>query len=120
MTTPDDFVELLANRGVSASSVALQYENMPAMRRVSGYPRVGRAVLAQVGDLEIGVWEITPSISTDIESDEIFVVLSGEGSVRFADGSPELALSPGTVGRLKQGTATTWTIERTLRKIYIA
>ena len=31
-----------------------------------------------------------------------------------------LQLQPGSVGFLKAGTATTWTVRRTLRKIYIA
>jgi uncharacterized cupin superfamily protein len=115
-----DLLELLSNRCVDALTANLVYEDLPAIRRVVGYPRVGKATLGQIGDREIGIWEISPSTSTDIEVDEFFIVLQGEATVRFADRSPDMVLRPGTVGLLAGGAATTWSVTRTLRKIYIA
>ena len=120
MTLSPSAFELLANRGIDASAMTLDYQELPPERRIAGTPRVGTAVLGRAGDLTVGVWEIEPSISSDVEVDELFVVLEGEAIVSFADGSPDLALRPGTVARLAAGAATTWAVTETLRKIYIA
>ena len=56
---------------------------------------------------------------TDTEADELFVVLSGAGSVRFADDSV-VVLGPGSLVRLAEGERTEWTITETLRKVYLA
>ncbi len=117
MSTP---FALLANRCVDASSVQLAYRNLPPEQTISGQPRVGTAELGQLGACSIGVWEMSPSVSTDIEVDEFFIVLSGRATVTFADGSPALHLQPGTLGHLAEGTATTWSVTETLRKIYLA
>ncbi|WP_322075648.1 cupin domain-containing protein [Burkholderia cenocepacia] len=120
MTANPSYFDLLANHSTHASSITLEYQDLPKNRRVSGNSKVGQAVLIRIGELEIGIWEITPGISTDIESDEFFVVIDGEGTVTFSDGSPDLILHPGTIARLKAGSATTWTVKRAIRKIYFA
>lgn len=56
---------------------------------------------------------------TDVETDELFVVLSGSASVEFADGSPTLQLGPGDVVRLQARANTVWTVTGTLRKVYL-
>ena len=114
-----DLATLLSNRGVQAASVVLAYEDLPPERTLAGRARVGTAVLGELGGRTIGVWEISPSVSTDVESEEFFVVLAGEGTIQFSDGSPDLVLRAGVVGRLAAGAATTWTVTQTLRKIYI-
>lgn len=85
---------------------------------ISGQPRAGARAVAALGGLEVGVWEITPGISTDIEADEVFVVLSGSASVSFDDGEV-IELSPGSTVRLRAGDQTTWTVHETLRKVYL-
>jgi len=110
---------LLANQCVAAAAVPLEYTDLPAAQVVAGAPRVGSAELGTLGDHRIGVWEHSPGTSTDVEADEFFVVLSGAATVAFDDGTPSLQLSAGTVGRLAAGTATTWAVAETLRKIYI-
>ncbi|NGZ85164.1 cupin domain-containing protein [Duganella aceris] len=117
MTT---FFELAGNLVVQASAVTLDHASPPAGKILAGEPRIGTAVLGAMGDYAIGVWEITPSVTTDIEADEYFIVLSGAATVSFDDGSPALRLSAGSVGRLAAGTATIWNVTETLRKIYIA
>jgi uncharacterized protein len=46
------------------------------------------------------------------------VVLSGEGSITFADGE-NVELQAGSVVRLNAGESTVWTIRAALRKIYL-
>jgi uncharacterized cupin superfamily protein len=73
--------------------------------------------LVAEGQGEVGIWEAGPGIDTDVETDEIFVVLYGSGSVTFADGS-RIELRPGTLVRLRAGDRTTWQITERLRKLY--
>lgn len=68
---------------------------------------------------EIGLWEAGPGTDTDVEIDEVFLVLAGAGAVTFEDGS-SLALQPGVIVRLVAGDRTTWTITDRLRKLYLA
>ncbi len=110
---------LLANHAVAAATVVLDHDDVPPAQVVAGAPRVGSAELGMLGDNRIGVWEHSPGTSTDVEADEFFVVLSGAATVAFDDGTASLQLRAGTVGRLAAGTATTWTVTETLRKIYI-
>lgn len=111
---------LLANRCADAAAVPLTYRDLPADQIISGTARVGTAELGQLAECNIGIWEMSPSVTTDIEADEFFIVLSGAGTVTFADGSPAMQLKPGTIGHLSAGTATTWSVTETLRKVYLA
>jgi uncharacterized cupin superfamily protein len=58
-------------------------------------------------------------MARDVECDEVFVVLSGRGSVEFEDGEV-VPLQAGTVVRLRKGDKTVWHISETLRKVYVA
>ncbi|HEY8590111.1 MAG TPA: cupin domain-containing protein [Naasia sp.] len=104
---------------LDAPTLALEHLALPGDQVLEGAPTTGSAVLAEVGGAEVGVWEITPGVSTDVEADEVFVVLSGAATVEFASGEPPLTLSPGVVGRLTAGQHTTWTVTETLRKVYV-
>ena len=55
----------------------------------------------------------------DTEVDEVFVVLSGRGTVTFSDGE-RLDLAPGVAVRLTAGERTEWTVVETLRKVWVA
>jgi len=116
----NNLLPLLANRCVDAAAVQLEYRSLPESQIISGTPQVGTAELGQLGEVSIGVWEMSPSVTSDVEVDEFFIVLSGRATVAFADGSPELQLKPGTVGHLSAGTATVWSVTETLRKVYVA
>jgi uncharacterized cupin superfamily protein len=78
------------------------------------------AALGRLGDVEVGVWEMTVGAMSDTESDEVFVVISGRATVRFEHDGSVLTLGPGTVGRLSAGQRTVWTVTETIRKVYIA
>jgi uncharacterized cupin superfamily protein len=79
---------------------------------------MGTLPLFDAAGVELGVWEITSGIVTDVEADEVFVVLSGRGRVEFDDDS-SIALAAGTVVRLRAGDRTRWIVYETLRKIYV-
>lgn len=70
-------------------------------------------------DDHVGVWEMTEGAVRDTETDEVFVVLSGEGTVAFDDGEV-IELRPGTVVRLEAGVRSLWTIRKKLRKVYVS
>ncbi|MBO9534375.1 MAG: cupin domain-containing protein [Solirubrobacteraceae bacterium] len=69
------------------------------------------------GSVTRGIWEMTPGTATDVEEDELFVVLSGRATVEI-EGGDTLDLGPGTMGVLRRGTRTTWTVHETLRKVW--
>lgn len=85
---------------------------------LEGDPVVSAADLTVARGVEVGIWEITPGVVTDTEADEIFIVLSGRGTVAFADGEI-LTLGPGAVVRLRTGERTVWTVTETVRKVYV-
>ena len=92
---------------------------VPTPSVVHGRPRAGARPLASVAGAEVGVWELTAGTLTDVEVDEVFVVLSGSGTVSFDDGEV-LDLQPGVAVHLRAGDRTTWTVQVPLRKVYVA
>ena len=103
---------------LQASTLALEHSPLPADQVVAGSPAFGTAVLVD-GAPEVGVWEHTPGTSTDVEVDELFVVLAGDATL-LIEGRGPLDLGPGAVVRLAEGMRTTWVVRETLRKLYIA
>ena len=77
------------------------------------------APLTTLGDAEIGLWGMEPGTDHDTETDEVFVVLAGRGTVTFEDGE-RIDLAPGVAVRLRAGERTTWAVTETLRKVYVA
>ncbi|WP_296604855.1 cupin domain-containing protein [Nocardioides sp.] len=75
--------------------------------------------LDTLADVEVGLWSMAPGTERDTETDEVFVVLAGRGSVAFEDGEV-VDLAPGTAVRLRAGERTTWTVTEPLRKVYVA
>ena len=107
----------LLSRDVSGA--VMTHEELPAAEVIEGRPTVGAAALGLVAGAEIGIWEMTVGGARDTEVDEIFVVLSGRGSVLFEDGE-SIDLSPGTAVLLTAGEQTRWQVYETLRKVYVA
>ena len=105
-------------RIVHATDLALEWAPVDPGASVSGDPSTGSAEVTSAGGVEVGVWSHTTGVSTDIEADEVFVVLSGRASIEFADGTV-LDVGPGDIGILPPGATTTWTIHEELRKVYV-
>ncbi len=108
------------NTSVSAASMNLSHEPVPADQTVRGAPTTAVTELGEFNGLEVGVWEMSPGVMTDVEADEVFVVLSGAATVEFADDTATLTLGPGDVVRLAAGAQTVWTVTETLRKVYLS
>ncbi|HET8970672.1 MAG TPA: cupin domain-containing protein [Candidatus Nanopelagicales bacterium] len=109
-----------ACRVVPASSLPtaeLAAEPLDPDQVVAGDPQVHGLALDPIGGLEVGIWQHTAGTSTDVESDEVFVVLSGRATIVVEDG-PTLQLGPGDVGYLRAGSRTSWTVHEDLRKVY--
>lgn len=104
---------------VAAATLDIPLSPLPPEEVVAGSPSAGVLVLDDAGDVEVGVWEMTPGTATDTEVDELFVVLAGRATVRF-EGLPDVELAPGSVVRLAAGMRTTWIVHETLRKVYVA
>ncbi|WP_300681562.1 cupin domain-containing protein [Nocardioides sp.] len=106
-------------RAINALTVDLNDLPLEPGSVVSGTPRAGLVTSGALGEVEVGVWELTEGTVTDTEADELFVVLSGTGTVTFADGE-SIDLAPGVLVRLHEGEQTTWTITSPLRKVWIS
>ncbi|MCG7593655.1 cupin domain-containing protein [Mycobacterium sp. PSTR-4-N] len=107
------------NGALRAAHVPVELTDVSADQSVAGQPQTGSVELGTLGGVEVGIWEMTEGVMTDVESDEIFVVLSGRATVEFADGAAPLTLVAGDVVRLAEGTRTTWTVTERLRKVYL-
>ena len=103
----------------TTSAVAIPIEHMPLPATLAVTPGVSTGAIGLDGipGLVCGVWEHSAGISTDVEQDEMFVVISGRGRIHLQDGTI-LELQPGTVGVLREGEATRWEIDEPLRKVW--
>ena len=104
-----------------SNAAALEYSAIDAAKVVSpssGPIETGFVELGQTDRLKAGVWVHPVGVSTDVEVDEVFVVLEGRGRVLLKDGRV-LELFPGVVGTLIAGEETTWEITERLKKIWI-
>ena len=101
------------------TTARLDHEPLAPTTVVDGSPTTGTRALTTVAGAEVGVWEMTAGTATDVEVDEVFVVLSGSATVTVEGGTP-LDLRPGVVVRLHAGDRTTWQVHETLRKVYLA
>ncbi|EWT00899.1 cupin [Intrasporangium oryzae NRRL B-24470] len=111
---------------VDAASLVLRHERVPGEQVVAGEPSTGLVELGRVGELAVGVWEMTPGAMSDTEADEVFVVITGHGRIDFVEtpgegsGHAPIDLATGAVVRLTAGMRTVWTVEKTVRKIWVA
>ncbi|MEV7929843.1 cupin domain-containing protein [Kitasatospora sp. NPDC088779] len=111
MTTPSFAVHI--------PTADLEPDPLDPAQIVSGTPEVSGLVLAESPDGRQlrGIWQITPGVVTDVEADELFVVLSGRATIEV-EGGPTLEVGPGDCVVLREGDRTTWTVHETLRKAY--
>lgn len=105
-------------RSFQARDVAVEHRLLDPAKNVSGDVTTAVSAQANEGDMEVGVWEHSVGTSTDVEVEEVFVVLEGAGTVTCDDGG-RIDLAPGVVGLLPMGAKTTWTITEPLRKVWI-
>lgn len=109
---------------VDANACPVELEPLPNEDVLRGAPQAGVSEIGTLAGTEYGLWEMSTGVATDVESDEVFVVIAGEGSVLIApfEGAPArtLHLVPGSIIRLHAGMHTTWTVTSVLRKVWFA
>jgi uncharacterized cupin superfamily protein len=105
-------------RVVHAARLELALEPLPRAQVQAGTPRTGVARGPEVTGLSIGVWEHTAGTSTDVEVDEVFVVLQGRATIEV-EGGPVLEVGPGDLGVLEAGARTRWVVHEDLRKVFV-
>jgi uncharacterized cupin superfamily protein len=91
---------------------------LPADQAVAGRPRAGAVQVPGVAGLGVGVWEHGAGTSTDVEVDEVFVVLRGRATIEVA-GGPTLEVGPGDLCVLESGARTRWVVHEDLRKVFV-
>jgi hypothetical protein len=65
------------NSVVHAATVDLEHEPVPAEQSVRGEPTTGANAIDEFGGLEVGVWEMTPGVTNDVETEQVFVCSRG-------------------------------------------
>jgi uncharacterized cupin superfamily protein len=100
-------------------TAALSQESHPGQWVDGGWPTAHSEPLTRVGGTDLTLWEITSGVVSDIEDEECFLVVAGEGSVRFASGA-EVGLRPGVLLKLEAGEHTEWTVTSTLRALLVS
>jgi uncharacterized cupin superfamily protein len=103
---------------VAAASLDVPLEPVAVAQVVAGAPDAGAVDLWEQGGLEVGVWEHSVGVSSDVEADETFVVLRGRARIDV-EGGESVDVGPGDVVRLDAGARTTWTVSEPLRKVYL-
>lgn len=78
-TAQPDQVE--PTRATNAQALRLEHKTVPVDQSVAGSPTTGFVALGSFGGLEVGVWEMTVGTMTDVEVDEVFVVIVGRATV---------------------------------------
>ena len=97
---------------------ALDVSTLDAAQFVGVEPDVRTLAVNADDTLMVGVWQHGPGVSTDVEADEVFVVLSGRATIEF-DEHPTIECGPGDLVLLPAGASTRWTVHETLRKVYV-
>ncbi len=105
-------------RAADLPDTELEFTPLDPAQIISGEPTVRSLSLYQDDTLAIGIWQHSVGVSTDVEVDEVFVVLSGRATIELDDGAT-VQVSAGDVAVLPAGARTTWTIHETLRKVYL-
>jgi uncharacterized protein len=102
---------------VDAESLPLERSDPPA-RVVAGAPQCAERVIV-AGDVEIGVWEVTPGrfLSAKPDIGEVMHFIAGSGTLTHADGTVT-EIRPGVTVSLQPGWSGEWDVVRTVRKIY--
>ncbi|TGN65770.1 DUF861 domain-containing protein [Nocardioides eburneiflavus] len=100
-------------------TMTLRGESQPGTWIDGGWPTARIELLAQLGETNTSVWEVTEGVVADIENDECLIVLAGAGVLRFENGE-EITLKSGVCVRLRAGDRTEWTLRTPLRALTIA
>lgn len=104
-------------RHLHVADAELTEDPIDAASIVSGTPTTRWTELWSGPGGSRGIWEITPGVVTDVEAEEMFVVVSGRATIDI-EGEPSIQVGPGDVVLLEAGARTTWRVHETLRKVF--
>lgn len=114
-------MDIALGHAINAIDTAVAHLPLPDEEVVAGDPGTATIDIGTFRGVDIGLWEMTPGTATDVEEDEVFVVLAGRARIEFTDRNlATLEVGPGDVVRLEAGMHTRWTVIETLRKIWVA
>lgn len=108
----------MVSRILATAKTAVPVHPLPRTQGVSGEAAAGSVEFDAAG-VPCGLWEHTVGTSSDIEVDEIFVVLAGRARIEI-EGQPTLTVGPGDVVQLAAGARTTWHVSEDLRKFWVS
>jgi uncharacterized protein len=102
-----------------ALEVPLAAGDLDRSQILAGEPAITETILSESADGRVvrGIWRITEGTVTDVEQDEMFVVLEGRATIEVR-GGPTVTVGPGDVCTLRRGARTTWTVHEALRKVF--
>ena len=75
---------------IPAATLALAAAPLPPEQIVSGDPQVAALDVVAADPVTVGIWEHTVGVSTDVETDEVFIVLTGRATVEVEDEADSL------------------------------
>src|SRR5262245_49814783 len=101
------------------AEVAVRHEPAGPDEVVAGAPTTGATSITTLGEVEVGVWEMSAGAVRDVEVDEVFLVLAGSATITVDGGEP-VTVGPGDLVRLTAGTPTVWEVTSPIRKLYVA
>ena len=109
----------MSSFAVHIADADLEPEPLDPDNILDGTPETTGVVLFESEDGRVtrGLWQCTPGRVTDVEADEMFVVVSGRATIEFEDGAA-IDVGPGDLCVLEEGARTVWTVHETLRKAY--
>jgi uncharacterized protein len=102
----------------SVADLELFSEPLDPAQVVAGRPVVASRLLSESAGVQRGVWQITEGVVSDVEADEMFVVVAGRATIELLDTGRVLEVTAGDVCVLTEGERTRWTIHETFRKVY--
>lgn len=117
--TDETLEPFAAARMVDAHTVPLEFEAVPAEHEPTEGLETGWTTLGEYAGAELGVWQISQGEMRETETEEIFVVVSGEATIDFIEPAhPSIKVHAGSIVRLETGMRTYWTVHTpALRKV---
>ena len=92
-------------RHVDARTEPLEAYDLEPDEVVDGSPTTAEVSVTTIGDVEVGIWQITPGTVRDVEKDEVFVVLEGTLTMHLGDPAERVELTQHSVVAVEPGTA---------------
>ena len=108
----------MSSRILATSETELKKSPLPSDHVISEHFDTGLMEFPNALDVKCGLWDQPVGESRYVESDEVFVVLTGRAEIEI-NGSETLKVEPGDVVLFGAGIHTVWRVTEPLRKFWI-